>query len=187
MDIIDGARRANPGNQKLKDVAKQVGKDFQVHRGIPHNLPYSGAEQFVGRADKLELLHQELTDGQQIVITAISGACAAIAAIAGMGGIGKTELALQYALRYQDSYPGGLCWLQVRGKELGSQIIDFGRRYLGVNPPEYLELDLEGQVKYCWSHWKKGTALIVLDSYLAPLSINHENLKIAAIKLHSFT
>ncbi|KST62267.1 NB-ARC domain-containing protein [Mastigocoleus testarum BC008] len=80
-----------------------------------------------------------------------------------MGGIGKTELALQYALRYQDNYPGGLCWLQVRGKDLGVQIIDFGRRYLGVNPPDYLELDLEGQVKYCWSHWKEGAALIVLD------------------------
>ena len=152
-DLIDGARRANPGNQRLEDIANGVWKDYQVHRGIPHNLPYSGAEQFVGREDKLELLHQGLTDCQQIVITAI----------AGMGGIGKTELALQYALQYQDSYPGGLCWLQVRGKELGVQIIDFGRRYLGVNPPDYLELDLEGQVKYCWSHWKKGTALIVLD------------------------
>ncbi len=152
-DLIDGARRANPGSQKLKDVANGLWKDYQVHRGIPHNLPYSGAEQFVGRADKLELLHQELSDCQQIVITAL----------AGMGGIGKTELALQYALRYQDNYPGGVCWLQVRGKELGTQIIDFGRRYLGVNPPEYLELDLEGQVKYCWSHWKEGAALIVLD------------------------
>ena len=130
-----------------------IGKDFQVKAGIPQNLPYSGVEQFVGREDKLELLHQELTDCQRVVITAI----------AGMGGIGKTELALQYALRYQDNYPGGLCWLQVRGKDLGTQIIDFGRRYLGVNPPDYLESDLEGQVKYCWSHWREGVALIVLD------------------------
>ncbi|MEO0966787.1 MAG: NB-ARC domain-containing protein [Cyanobacteria bacterium J06639_18] len=122
-----------------------------VPTGIPHNLPYSGAEQFVGREDKLELLHGELTDGQQVVITAI----------AGMGGIGKTELALQYALRYQDRYPGGLCWLQVRGKELGIQIIDFARERININPPD--DFDLQGQVKYCWSHWKEGTALIVLD------------------------
>ena len=94
-DLINGARRANPGNQRLKDVAKVTGKDFQVKIGIPHNLSYSGVEQFVGREDKLELLHQELSDCQQIVITAL----------AGMGGIGKTELALQYALRYNG------CWV----------------------------------------------------------------------------
>ena len=87
-DLIDGARRANPGSQKLKDVANGLWKDYQVHRGIPHNLPYSGAEQFVGRADKLELLHQELSDCQQIVITAL----------AGMGGIGKTELGRVFKL-----------------------------------------------------------------------------------------
>ena len=68
--LINGARRANPGNQKLKDVAELIGGDFQVKIGIPHNLPYSGVEQFVGREDKLELLHQELSDCQQIVITA---------------------------------------------------------------------------------------------------------------------
>ncbi len=66
---------------------------YQISQtGIPHNLPYSGAEQFVGRGEKLELLHQNLSDCQQVVINAISGACAAIAAIAGIGGIGKTEL-----------------------------------------------------------------------------------------------
>ena len=138
---------------KIRNSSKSFVEDGKSTIGIVHNLPYSGAEKFVGREDKLELLHQGLTDGQQVVITAI----------AGMGGIGKTELALQYALQYQNSYPGGVCWLQVRGKELGTQIIDFGRRYLGVNPPDYLELDLEGQVKYCWSHWREGTALIVLD------------------------
>ena len=78
-----------------------------------------------------------------------------------MGGIGKTELALQYALRYQDMYPGGLFWLQVRGKELGIQIIDFARKHININPPD--DLDLEGQVKFCWSNWKEGTALVVLD------------------------
>ena len=72
-NLINGARRANPGNQKLKDVAKVIGEDSQVKTGIPQNLPYSGAEQFVGRSDKLELLHRELTDGQQVVITAIAG------------------------------------------------------------------------------------------------------------------
>ena len=40
-DLINGARRANPGNQKLKDVANGVWKDSQVKTDIPQNLPYS--------------------------------------------------------------------------------------------------------------------------------------------------
>ena len=53
-DLINGARRANPGNQRLKDVVNGVWKNFQVQTGIPQSLPYSGAEQFVGRGEKLE-------------------------------------------------------------------------------------------------------------------------------------
>ncbi|WP_293078560.1 tetratricopeptide repeat protein [Moorena sp. SIO3H5] len=84
-----------------------------------------------------------------------------ICAIAGMGGVGKTELALQYALRYQHNYPGGLCWLPVRGADLGTQLISFGRTELGLTIPD--QLDFNEQVRYCWGHWPEGTVLIVLD------------------------
>ncbi|NEO70555.1 MAG: tetratricopeptide repeat protein [Moorea sp. SIO3H5] len=78
-----------------------------------------------------------------------------------MGGVGKTELALQYALRYQHNYPGGLCWLPVRGADLGTQLISFGRTELGLTIPD--QLDFNEQVRYCWGHWPEGTVLIVLD------------------------
>ncbi len=78
-----------------------------------------------------------------------------------MGGVGKTELALQYALRYQDNYPGGLCWFQVRGLDLGTQVVNFARTKLGLTIPDQLEFNQ--QVEYCWGHWPEGTALIVLD------------------------
>ncbi|MCL1474880.1 hypothetical protein [Argonema antarcticum] len=51
----------------------------------------------------------------------------AVYAIAGMGGVGKTELALQYALKYQPTYPAGICWLSARGVDVGTQIVQFGR------------------------------------------------------------
>ncbi len=78
-----------------------------------------------------------------------------------MAGVGKTELALQYALEHQQDYPGGLCWFQVRGADLGNQIRDFAISLLNLDPPE--ELNLIAQVKYCWRNWREGKVLIVLD------------------------
>ncbi|NEO93733.1 MAG: tetratricopeptide repeat protein, partial [Moorea sp. SIO3G5] len=92
-----------------------------------------------------------------------------------MGGVGKTELALQYALKYQHNYPGGLCWLPVRGADIGTQLISFGRTELGLTIPDQLEF--KEKVRYCWTNWPEGKALIVLDdvvnyqeisSYLPP-------------------
>ena len=117
----------------------------------PSNIPLSGAPYFVGREDKLEQLHQELQQTDQFVIYAITG----------MGGVGKTELALQYALRYQHNYPGGLCWFPVRGLDLGTQIVNFARTKLGLTIPDQLEFNQ--QVEYCWARWPEGTVLIVLD------------------------
>ncbi|AOX04211.1 tetratricopeptide repeat protein [Moorena producens PAL-8-15-08-1] len=78
-----------------------------------------------------------------------------------MGGVGKTELALQYALSYQENYPGGRCWFPVRGLDLGIQIVSFGRTELGLTIPD--DLEFKEQVRYCWRHWPEGTVLIVLD------------------------
>ncbi|OLT67027.1 MULTISPECIES: tetratricopeptide repeat protein [Moorena] len=113
-----------------------------MNRGTPH---------FVGRDAQLEQLHQEFQQTNQL----------AICAIAGMGGVGKTELALQYALKNQHNYPGGLCWFPVRGLDLGTQVVNFARTKLGLTIPE--ELEFNQQVEYCWGHWPEGTALIVLD------------------------
>ena len=120
--------------------------------GIPHNLPRSNA-QFVGRGQDLETLHRQLQRSDRL----------AISAIAGMGGIGKTELALQYASTHleQGTYPGGLCWLQARDADVGSQVVTFARTRFGLTPPDGLELP--HQVEFCWSHWQQGEALVVFD------------------------
>ena len=119
--------------------------------GTPSNLPRNVAATFVGRADELDQLHDQLQANQPV----------AISAIAGMGGIGKSELALQYAYRYAEQYPAGLCWLQARGTEIGAQVVSFGRGHLGLTLPDGIELN--EQVAYCWSHWPEGAALIVVD------------------------
>ena len=124
----------------------------EINPNTPSNLNQAGSANFVGREEQLEELHQLLQQNEQV----------SISAIAGMGGIGKTELALQYALTYQDEYPGSLCWFSVRGQNLVTQIIEFARSRLKVFPPDELDSD-QAKLDYCWQNWRSETSLIVLD------------------------
>ncbi|MDZ7970171.1 MAG: tetratricopeptide repeat protein [Nostoc sp. DedSLP03] len=107
--------------------------------------------EFVGREEELQNLHQLLQDNKQV----------AIAAIAGMGGVGKTELALQYAINKREIYNGGLCWLLPKTGDVGIQVVQLARTQLDLNPPE--DFDLLAQVQYCWRRWREGDVLLVLD------------------------
>ncbi|MEH2266884.1 MAG: tetratricopeptide repeat protein [Nostoc sp.] len=119
--------------------------------GIAHNLPYSGVTEFVGREEDLKQLHEQLRQSNTVAISAISG----------MGGIGKTELALQYALKHLElqTYSGGICWLRTR-EDIGTQLVSFARLD-DLEPPD--ELGLLEQVKWCWQHWREGEVLVILD------------------------
>ncbi|ACK72245.1 NB-ARC domain protein [Gloeothece citriformis PCC 7424] len=99
----------------------------------------------------LPQLHQQLQTKNQVSIFALLG----------IGGIGKTELALQYAINYQNEYPGGLCWLEARAGDVGSRLLSFARIHLNLLIPE--GLTFEQQVGYCWRNWVEGKALIIFD------------------------
>jgi tetratricopeptide (TPR) repeat protein len=123
------------------------------HSATPQNLPRSGVVEFVGRDQKLIDLHTQLQRNERIAITAVQG----------MGGIGKTELALQYAIAQlgQGQYPGGLCWLRARGQEIATQIVSFAKTKLLLMIPD--DLEAQQPVDLIWRLWPEGNALLILD------------------------
>jgi tetratricopeptide (TPR) repeat protein len=131
---------------------------FPGQSRIPQNLPRSGVVEFVGRDPKLQELHTQLQQNE----SSAPRVRLAITAIAGMGGIGKTELALQYAIAHKGEYSAGLCWLRVRDQEIATQIVTFAQAHLGLTPPDQLEI--KDQVRFCWQQWPDGDALVVLDN-----------------------
>ena len=124
---------------------------------LPNNLnrARTGAVNFVGREDAMAQLHDQLQQQERIAITAV---------VTGMAGVGKTELALQYALHHREksTYAGGICWIGVQGETVGVQLLEFAKSLLGLFPPE--DLNLRGQLDYCWARWQPpGDVLLVLD------------------------
>ena len=123
---------------------------------IPHNIPSSQALQFIDRTDEIEGLHQLLQENQIVSITNV---------VQGGGGIGKTELAIRYSWYHLEDYPGGCCWLfpqEADRGNLGTQLVQFAIIKLKINIPN--ELNLAGEVDYCWENWQPGKVLLVFDN-----------------------
>ncbi|WP_292853423.1 tetratricopeptide repeat protein [Nostoc sp. NMS8] len=118
------------------------------------SIPYRGSVNFVGRETELRMVHEDLQRGDYV-------------AIAGMGGVGKTELATQYARRYQQDY-GGIAWFNDRETNLTAEVLEYFQFQLGFEIPQELGgrlLNLKEQVAWCWSRYpnSKLPILIVFD------------------------
>ncbi|MFM5947353.1 MAG: NB-ARC domain-containing protein, partial [Dolichospermum sp.] len=123
---------------------------------------------FVGRETELITLHEDLQRGDYV-------------AISGMGGLGKTELAIQYAKKYENDY-GGITWLNGRGNNLAAEVLNFFISHFKLEIPQQQGdklLTLQEQVAWCWlqyPHAEKPILIICDDvTELAQLQENVPN------------
>jgi tetratricopeptide (TPR) repeat protein len=109
--------------------------------------------EFIGRERELDRIHELLQQQNRI----------AISAIAGMGGVGKTELALQYARRHLNDFPGGVYWFSAKAGDVKAQWVEFAIAYFpNFAIPDYLET-LIRQVEYCFQQCPPGNVLVIFD------------------------
>jgi len=121
---------------------------------IPSDVRH-GSPNFVGRIDDLRGLHEALQK-EGIV---------SVCAVRGMGGVGKTELAIQYALskEFQQRYVA-CYWFSLNEGDLASLVLQKAAPYLAM--PEEIQKsdDVYEQVKWCWQNWHpNGEVLVILD------------------------
>ncbi|MFN9062485.1 MAG: tetratricopeptide repeat protein, partial [Pseudanabaena sp.] len=84
----------------------------------------------------------------------------------GMGGVGKTELAIQYALSQEFQQRYVACyWFSLNEGNLASLVLQKAAPYLAM-PEEIQKSDnVYEQVKWCWQNWHplEGEVLVILD------------------------
>ncbi len=104
------------------------------------NVPFeSKQDDVVGIEGKLEDIHEKLSNSKKLSI-------GQVAKFEGMGGLGKTQLAVEYAHKYKDSYPSGVLWLTM-DQNLDEQLLTFGKENNLVNQNLDIKEQLDG-IKY---------------------------------------
>jgi len=118
-----------------------------------HQPPFKRNPYFTGRGAQLKHLHILLMAGKQVALTQ---------AISGLGGIGKTQLALEYAYRYQKSYHD-IFWASADTEEaLMASYVRFAEM---LHLPEAEEAD-QNKVKEAIRRWLRAYTnwLLIIDN-----------------------
>ena len=117
----------------------------------PWNIPFLRNAYFTGRGDLLSKLHGQL-----------STAPSQIRALTGLGGIGKTQLAIEYAYRYQGAY-SAVFWVRASSREmLAADFIALAHLLQLPGREAQDQMSIVGEVK-SWLMQQAGW-LLILDN-----------------------
>ncbi len=121
-------------------------------------MPFARNPLFVGRESDLRALAAAFVQGS-------TAAIGQIAAATGLGGIGKTQLAVEFAHRYGQFFPGGVFWLSFADAAgVAGEVAACGGP-AGMNLPAFAELQQPDQVARVRQLWQEGAPrLLVFDN-----------------------
>jgi DNA-binding SARP family transcriptional activator/tetratricopeptide (TPR) repeat protein len=130
---------------------------------IPAQLPPPVAA-FAGRDAELARL-DAILDGQE----AHDASAVSISAITGTAGVGKTALAVHWAHRIAERFPGGQLYVDLRGFDPAGTALDPGQALRGffeafAVPPERIPVGLDDQAALYRSLLAGQRVLVVLDN-----------------------
>ncbi|HEV2800213.1 MAG TPA: FxSxx-COOH system tetratricopeptide repeat protein [Pyrinomonadaceae bacterium] len=96
-------------------------------RNYVFSVPFrEKGDQVIGREDALQAVREQLTKGRRTSI-------GQTAAFQGLGGLGKTQLAVEYAYRFKDTYPNGVIWLNA-DQDIDAQLTELAERARWIAP-----------------------------------------------------
>jgi tetratricopeptide (TPR) repeat protein len=161
LSTYDGTAAASLASAQTGPVSSPVhGGPFSPGKRV-RSVPYQAKrERVIGRARVLEQVRQHLTAGRP---TAIGHT----ASFQGIGGLGKTQLAVEYADRYGETYTGGIIWLDA-DRDIDAQLVKICDEAQWIDPRSEHQLKLDVALHRLRTY---PDCLIVFDNVNDPAAI----------------
>ncbi|MBI1353364.1 MAG: tetratricopeptide repeat protein [Acidobacteria bacterium] len=138
---------------------------LQPAKALPanSNLRHSSmGNQFAGRVEDLLTLHGLLQRQRTAVVQGVG-------VVHGTAGLGKTQLAIEYAYRFAEAYPGGVFWVDAEQgltAEPRDRLLSYvsalaGPRGITIDG----ELEPQEQAQQLWRGFSGPPSLVILDNF----------------------
>lgn len=154
----DETRPASTPQAEGKEVIQVADYD---PRHPPFFVPFrQKGKQVIGRDEALQAVRDQLTSGKRTAI-------GQTASFLGLGGLGKTQLAVEYAYNFKDSYPNGVIWLNA-DQDIDAQLTELSEKARWVSPHSEHKYKLEVAQRRLRTY---SDCLVIFDNLEDPSAI----------------
>ncbi|HYP28789.1 MAG TPA: tetratricopeptide repeat protein, partial [Blastocatellia bacterium] len=158
INLSDGGGAPEPEPEGEQDTGEEKkaaspGASYDLNN-LVFFVPYQQkGDKVLGIEETLQRVRRQLVSGHR---TNIGQAVA----FQGLGGLGKTQLAVEYAFRFKDEYPGGVIWINA-DQTIDAQLIEL------VDQARWIARESEHKVKLAVARQRLRAypgALIIFDN-----------------------
>ena len=148
----------SPPHAEVKETIQVADYDS---RHPPFFVPFRPkGKQVIGREAALQSVREQLTSGKRTAI-------GQTASFMGLGGLGKTQLAVEYAYRFRDTYPNGVIWLNA-DQDIDAQLTELSEKARWVSPHSEHKYKLEVAQRRLRTY---SDCLVIFDNLEDPRAI----------------